>query len=155
MTTHAPSPQPVVEVRLPVDGSEPFVYDHEDGTIAIEIAVAGGGILTLHLDHDHAREWAAALDGAVIVAHRELVPDPHGLDDWIIDQLANPNRYDPASTLRLTGTEDEPARMTFTIHVVIRGLSLDDARLRTALVTTLTSEFNIEHVVVSNGHPAT
>ena len=153
MTTRAPLP---VEVRLPVDGTEePFVYDHEDGTIAIEIAVAGGGILTLHVDHDHAREWAASLDGAVICAHRETTPDRHGLDDWILGQLANPNAYDPASTLRLTGTDTDPARMRFTISVTIRGLSLDDARLRTALVTTLTTEFNIEHVAISNGHPAT
>ncbi|MGH9247877.1 MAG: hypothetical protein ACRD29_26900 [Acidimicrobiales bacterium] len=147
-----PVRSPVLELRLPVDVDEaPLGYDDYDGTLAIEVALTGGGYANLILPVNGARAWAGELFAAVTVAHREATGDPHALTDAELGELGDPDAYQPASTLALAGTEDELARMRFVIALTIQGLSLHDADLRAAIVEDLTARFNTVHVAVSNG----
>lgn len=51
-----PRPAPTLELRLPVDVAEaPLGYDDCGGTLAIELALAGGGYANLILPVDGAR----------------------------------------------------------------------------------------------------
>ncbi len=143
-------PAPVLELRRPVDVDEaPLGYDDYGGTLAIEIALAGGGYANLIPPPKAHRAWAGELFGAVTVAHREATGDPHALTDLDLAELPDP-AYNPASTLHLAGTETEPARMRLVI-ALIEGLSLHDADLRAAIVENLTRRFNTVGVAVSNG----
>jgi hypothetical protein len=147
-----PARTPTLELRLPVDVTEPPLgYDDYGGTLAIEVMLAGGGYANLILPTDGARAWAGELFGAVTVAHREATGDPHALTDLELAELPDPNSYEPASTLALAGTEDEPARMRFVIALTIQGQVLHDADLRAAIVEDLTARFNTVAVAVSNG----
>lgn len=158
-TTGEPSvtdPRPAtLELRLPVDVDEaPLGYDDYGGTLAIELALAGGGYANLILPAEGARAWAGELFAAVTVAHREATGDPHALTDLELaelPELPDPNGYEPASTLALAGTEAEPARMRFVIALTIQGQSLHDADLRAAIVEDLLGRFNTVEVAVSNG----
>jgi hypothetical protein len=145
---------PTVELRVAVDVDEaPLGYDHGDGNLAIEVLLAGGGYLTLLVPTSRARAWAAELDGAVLVAHREATGDPHALEDWVLAELTDPNAYRPATSLTLTGAGDTPAVMRFTIALDIAGAHLDDGRLRAAIVENLLGRFNTVAVAVTNGQP--
>ena len=142
----------VLELRLPVDVDEaPLGYDNHNGSLDVELALAGGGYANLVLPIDGARAWAGELFGAVTVAHREATGDPHALTDLELAELGDPNAYEPASTLALAGTEAEPARMRFVIALTIEGQFLHDADLRAAIVENLLGRFNTVHVAVSNG----
>ncbi len=146
-----PRPQ-VLELRLPVDVDEaPLGYDNHNGTLDVELALAGGGYANLLLPVDGARAWAGELFAAVTVAHREATDDPHALTDLELAELGNPNAYEPASTLALAGTDAEPARMRFVIALTIQGQFLHDADLRAAIVENLLGRFNTVEVAVSNG----
>jgi hypothetical protein len=143
---------PTPELRLPVDVTEaPLGYDDHGGTLAIEMALAGGGYANLLLPVDGARAWAGELFVAVTTAHREATGDPHTLTDLDLAELPDPDAYEPASTLALAGIEDEPARMRFVIALTIQGVFLHDADLRAAIVEDLTARFNTVAVAVSNG----
>jgi hypothetical protein len=143
---------PTLELRLPVDVSEPPLgYDDFDGNLAVEVMLAGGGYTNLVLPVDGARAWAGELFAAVTTAHREATGDPHGLTDRELAELPDPNAYEPASTLALAGTEAEPARMRFVIALTIQGQFLHDADLRAAIVENLLGRFNTVHVAVTNG----
>lgn len=113
--------------------------------------LAGGGYANLILPADGARAWAGDLFGAVTVAHREAVSDPHALTGLELAELPDPDSYEPASTLALAGSDDEPAQMQFVIALTIEGLSLHDADLRAAIVEDLTARFNTVAVTVTNG----
>lgn len=147
-----PRPPATLELRLPVDVDEaPLGYDNHNGTLDVELALAGGGYANLALPVDGARAWAGELFAAVTVAHREATGDPHALTDLELAELGDPNAYAPASTLALAGTEAEPARMRFVIALTIQGLFLHDADLRAAIVENLLARFNTVEVAVSNG----
>lgn len=147
-----PARTPTLELRLPVDVSEPPLgYDDFDGHLAVEVMLAGGGYANLVLPVDGARAWAGELFSAVAVAHREATGDPHGLTDLELAELGDPDSYEPASTLALAGTEDEPAQMRFVIALTIQGQFLHDADLRAAIVEDLQRRFNTVDVAVSNG----
>lgn len=159
-TTGEPSvtdPRPAtLELRLPVDVEEaPLGYDDYDGTLAIELALAGGGYANLILPTDGARAWAGELFAAVTVAHREATGDPHALTDLELAELPDPNGYEPASTLALAGTEAAPAQMRFVIALTIEGQFLHDADLRAAIVENLLARFNTVAVAVTNGQRIT
>lgn len=156
-TNHEPSvtdqPRtPTLELRLPVDVAEPPLgYDDYGGTLAVEVALAGGGYANLVLPVEGARAWAGELFGAVTVAHREATGDPHALTEADLAELPDPNAYEPASTLALAGTGTEPARMRFVIALTIEGRFLHDADLRAAIVECLQQRFNTAHLAVTNG----
>lgn len=143
----------VIELRLPVDATDPPLgYPNPDDTIDVEVALEGGaGFVNLVLPVDTARMWAGDLFGAVTVAHREATGDPHALTDLERAEMPDPHAYQPASTLSLAGADDEPARMRFTITLEIQGASLCDAFLREAIVENLLDRFNTVTVAVSNG----
>ena len=156
-TTGEPSvtesrPPATLELRLPVDVDEsPLGYDNHNGSLDVELALAGGGYANLILPIDGARAWAGELFAAVTVAHREATGDPHALTDLELAELGDPNSYEPASTLALAGTDGEPAQMRFVIALTIQGQFLHDADLRAAIVENLLARFNTVHVAVSNG----
>jgi hypothetical protein len=155
-TTGEPSvtnrPSATLELRLPIDVTEPPLgYDNHNGTLDIEVMLAGGGYANLTLPIDGARAWAAELFGAVTAAHRDATGDPHVLTDLELADLPDPNSYEPASTLALAGTEVEPARMRFVIALTIQGQFLHDADLRAAIVENLLGRFNTVAVAVSSG----
>jgi len=155
MTTTTPTTTTTpaaLELRLPVDVSEaPLGYDDHGGHLAVEVMLAGGGYANLVLPADGARAWAGELFAAVTTAHREATGDPHALGDLDLAELPDPDRYDPASTLHLAGTDGCPARMRFVIALTIEGHSLHDADLRAAIVENLTQRFNTARVAVTNG----
>ena len=68
-------------------------------------------------------------------------PRRHPSTDLEPGELPSADAYQPASTVVLAGTDDEPARMRFVIALTVEGLSLSDADLRAAIVEGLTRRF--------------
>ncbi|MGH9281940.1 MAG: hypothetical protein ACRD0S_03275 [Acidimicrobiales bacterium] len=146
--------EPLIELRLPIDAAEaPLGYEDHDGTLAVEIALAGGGYATLLVPTDAARCWAGALFDAVAVAHREATGDPHALSDLEIAFLPDAGAYDPGPGLVVSEDETGPARVRLHVAIDIEGRHLDCASLRAALVEALTARFNTTRVAVSAGEP--
>lgn len=143
----------VIDIRVPIDAGEaPYGYDDLDGRLAVEIALAGGGILTLVLPIDQARTWAGDLFAAVAVAYRETTADPHALTDVELAELGDPNGYDPGPGPLVTGDDHGPARVRFQALVDIEGACLNTPSLRTDIVEAL-ARFNTTRVAVSTGEP--
>lgn len=145
----------LIELRLPLDAAEaPLGYEDHDGTLAVEVALAGGGYATLLLATDAARSWAGALFDAVAVAHREATGDPHALSDLEIAFLPDATAYDPGPGVVVVGADDASlARVRFHVALEIEGRCLSTATLRAAVVEALTARFNTTRVAVSSGEP--
>lgn len=149
------APERPLELRLPLEvGEAPLGYDDGGGTLAVEVALAGGGWATLVLPTERARAFAGELFDAVAVAHREATGDRHALSDLEVAFLPDPDAYDPGPGLVVVGDDDAtPARVRFHVAIDIDGLCLATASLRAAIVEALTARFNATRVAVSAGTP--
>ena len=147
--------EPLIELRLPIDAAEaPLGYPDADGTLAVEVALAGGGYASLLVTTGVARCWAGALFDAVATAHREATGDPHALSELEIAFLPDAGAYDPGPGVVVVGADDASlARVRFHVVLDIEGRCLSTASLRAALVETLTARFNTTRVAVSAGEP--
>jgi hypothetical protein len=156
MSTSSDAIPASVEVRFRIEPSEPPlaypVLSADRIVTDLDVELVGPGVLaTITLPLGQARAWAGELYSAVSVAYREATGDPHALTDDQLNELDDPDAYDPGPGMLVVAANGQPGRVRFHLVVDIQGDCLSSSHLRAGIVDHLAGRFNATRIAVSDG----